>query len=74
MEKDIKKYRIELLDCQIFLILKSLELDCQIYQFIYSRNKKSKTLEENLQISLLTDTYNQILEEINNEENLKKVS
>ena len=56
----IRKNRIELLDCQVDLILKSLEMYRYMYQFIYPRAGKSLTNEENLRICLVTDTYEQI--------------
>lgn len=74
------KNNIELLDCQIDLILKSLEFYNYTYKFIYPRTKKSKTLEENLRISLVNDTYEQILSQYNtknlseNENNFKKIA
>lgn len=64
---NIRKNNIELLDCQIDLILRSLELYSYIYQFIYPRKGKNETKEENLRISLVTDTYHQILNEYNNQ-------
>ena len=76
----IRKNKIELLDCQVDLILKSLEFYNYTYKFIYPRTKKSKTLEENLRISLVNDTYEQILSQYNknnlteNENNLKKIA
>ena len=57
----IRKNSIELLDCQVDLILKSLEMYSYMYQFIYRRKGKSETIEENLRISLIRDTYHQIL-------------
>lgn len=59
----IRNNKIELLDCQVDLILRSLEFYCYTYEFIYPRNNKSKSKEENLRVSLVTDTYNQILEQ-----------
>jgi hypothetical protein len=59
----IRKNNIELLDCQIDLILRSLEFYSYTYQYIYPRRGKSETLEENLRISLVRDTYEQILNE-----------
>ena len=56
----IRKNKIELLDCQIDLILRSLEMYAYMYQFVYPRAKESLTLEENLRISLVTGTYEQI--------------
>lgn len=57
----IRSTKIELLDCQVDLILRSLEFYSYTYNFIYPRNNRSKTLEENLRISLVNDTYEQIL-------------
>lgn len=44
------------------LILKSLEFYSYTYQFIYPC-RKNETKEEILRISLVTDTYEQILSE-----------
>ena len=57
----IRKNKIELLDCQIDLILRSLEFYNYTYKFIYPRTKESESLESNLRISLVNDTYEQIL-------------
>lgn len=57
----IRKNKIELLDCQIDLILRSLEFYAYTYQFIYPRRGKSESKEENLRICLVRDTYEQIL-------------
>ena len=59
----IRNNKIELLDCQVDLILKSLEFYCYTYEFIYPRTNKSKSTEENLRISLVTDTYHQIIDQ-----------
>lgn len=56
----IRKNKIELLDCQVDLVLRSLELYAHTYKFIYPRHGKSETKEENLRICLVTDTYEQI--------------
>lgn len=56
---------LELLDCQIELILQSLEFSCYACNFMSKSNRKSKTKEENSKMSLITDTYNQILEQYN---------
>ena len=63
---DIRKNNIELLDCQVDLILRSLEFYAYTYQFIYPRRGKSGGKEENLRVSLVRDTYHQILDEYNN--------
>lgn len=60
----IEKNKIELLNCQVDLILRSLEFYAYTYQFIYPRRGKSETLEENLRISLVRDTYNQITSQL----------
>ena len=57
----IRKNKIELLDCQVDLILRSLEFYAYTYQFIYPRRHKSESKEENLRICLVRDTYEQIL-------------
>lgn len=63
----IEKTSIELLNCQIDLILRSLEFYCYTYQYVYPRRNKSKTDEENLRISLVHDTYHQIAHQIKND-------
>ena len=55
--ESIEKTNIDLLNCQIDLILRSLEFYCYTYQYIYPRRGKSQTEEENLRISLVRDTY-----------------
>lgn len=57
----IRNNKIELLDCQVDLILRSLEFYSYTYNFIYPRTSKSRSKEENLRIALVTDTYNQII-------------
>ncbi len=59
----IRSNKITLLDCQVDLILRSLEFYSYTYQFIYPRRGKSETDEENLRICLVRDTYHQILNE-----------
>lgn len=58
----IRKNKIELLDCQIDILLRSLEMYSYVYQYISPKRKK-ETLEEDLRISLVRDTYEQILNE-----------
>lgn len=58
---NIQKNSIDLLNCQVDLILRSLEFYCYTYNFIYPRSHKSTTKEENLRLSLVRDTYHQIL-------------
>jgi len=69
----IRKNKIELLDCQIDLILRSLEFYCHTYEFIYPRAGKSLTNEENLRICLVRDTYEQINDEYINSKNENKI-
>lgn len=61
----IRKNKIELLDCQVDLILNSLELYLHTYQFIYEKGDK----EECLRLSLVSDTYKQIMDEYVNSKN-----
>ena len=81
----IRKNHIELLDCQIDLILRSLEFYNYVYKFIYPRRGKSESLEENLRIALVNDTYEQILSQferskwsnnpiLNNSKNKKNIA
>ena len=51
----IRNNKIELLDCQIDLILRSLEFYCYTYEFIYPRTNKSKSTED---IKLLINMKN----------------
>ena len=59
-----EKNKIELLNCQVDLILRSLEFYAYTYSFIYPRRGKSESLEENLRKSLVRDTYHQITSQI----------
>lgn len=58
------KNKIELLNCQIDLILRSLGFYAYNYSLIYQRIGKSESLEENLRKSLVRDTYHQITSQI----------
>lgn len=69
----IRKNKIELLDCQVDLILKCLEMYSYMYQFIYPRSNKTLSNEENLRISLVKDTFEQILSEYNDSKNSNKI-
>lgn len=60
----IKKNKIELLNCQVDLILRSLEFYAYTYNYIYPRRGKSETLEENLRKNLVRDTYHQITSQL----------
>lgn len=59
--ENIRRNEINLLDSQVDLLLRSLEFYAYTYRYIYPRSNKSFSKEENLRISLVTDTYNQIL-------------
>lgn len=59
-ENDTEKNIINLMNCQIDMILRSLEFYAYTYQFIYPQSKKNKSKEENLRVSLVRDTYHQI--------------
>ena len=84
--ENIGKTNIELLNCLIDLILRSLEFYCYTYQYIYPRHGKAECDEENLRISLVRDTYHQIAYQVTNmsskdfmnfsiiEKNFKKIS
>lgn len=60
----VRKNTIELLDCQCDIVLKSLEYYCYSVNFLYDRKKKYTSGEEELKISLVTDTYHQIQNQI----------
>lgn len=64
--ENIEKTNVELLNCEIDLILRSLEFYCYTYQYIYPRRGKSESDEENLRISLVRDTYHQIASQVTN--------
>lgn len=61
--KNFKIYNITLLDCQVELILKSLEVYCYDINEKYNKRKMSKSKVESSEKSLVRDTYNQILAE-----------
>ncbi len=59
----VRKNKIELLDCQVELILRSLEFYIYSYKFLDPRFGMSASKEENLRVSLVCDTYEQIMNE-----------
>ena len=80
---DTHNNKIELLDCQIEIVLKCLEYYCYSANFLYNRHKKYTTKDDEFKISLITDTYHQISNQfansrinnnITNIKNSKKVS
>ena len=79
----IRKNKIELLDCQCEIVLKCLEYYCYSANFLFDRHRGYTLKEDELKISLITDTYHQIQNQfaeskseniITNLENFKKVS
>ena len=68
---NVRMNKIELLDCQVDLILRSLEFYSYTYKYIYPRRGKNESKEENLRISLVNDTYEMIVSQfkISKEEN-----
>lgn len=60
MKDELKKYTIELLDCQCELVLKCMEYYCYSANYLFQRNRKYTLKDDELKISLITDTYQQI--------------
>ena len=69
----IRNNKIELLDCQVEIVLYSLQLFCNDLRFVYPKSNKYLTNYEELKISLVTDTYNQILSQFNNSKETNKI-
>ena len=57
----IRKNKIELLDCQVEVVLKCLEFYCYTANFMNNRKHKYESVAENFKICLITDTYHQIM-------------
>lgn len=70
--ENIQKYKIGLLGCQVDLVLRSLELYSYTYRFV-APQKKPQTREEDARISLVRDTYEQILAEYKEQEKYKQI-
>ena len=68
----IRKNKLELLDCQIDIILRSLELYAYTYNYVCPK-KKSETLEENLRKCLIRDTYHQLVSEFGESKKKHKI-
>lgn len=64
---------IYLLDEQTEVILNSLEYYLYTYNYFYPRKRMSLTKEDNMQVCLIRDTYEQILQQ-RTEINLSKSS
>lgn len=71
-KENINKNKIELLDYQVELVMRSLELYCYIYRFAYPR-KKLQSEEEGLRISLVIETYEQIMAQYDYNSKFKNV-
>lgn len=69
----ISKITIELLDCQVEVVLKSLEYYCYSANFLFNRHKKYTTRDDELKIALVTDTYHQISNQISNSKSNGKI-
>lgn len=69
----IRKNKIELLDCQVEIVLYGLELFCNNLRYICPKSNKYLTTYEELQITLIIDTYNQILSQFNNSKETNKI-
>lgn len=72
-KNNAEKQTIHLLSFQVDLIMRSLEMYCYIYRFAYPRRGKCESEEESLRISLVTDTYHQILEQYNYNSKFKNI-
>ncbi len=70
----IRKNQIELLDCQVEIVLKCLEYYCYSANFMFDRNKKYTTKEDNIRISIITDTYHQISLQFSNSKSKNKIT
>ena len=74
----IRKNDIELMDCQCEIILKCMEYYCYSANFLFERNGKYTSREDERKISLITDTYHQFSTQFansklkNKNSNLKK--
>ena len=69
----IRKNKIELLDCQVEIVLKSLEYYCYSANFLFDRHRKYESKETNLEISIITDTYHQIMNQFANSKSENKI-
>lgn len=68
----IDSTRLELLDCQVEIVLKSMEYYCYSANFLFERNGKYTSKNDELKISLVTDTYNQIMFQLAKSRKLNK--
>ena len=72
--ENIKMNKLELLNCQVDLIMRSLEMYAYMYRFAYPRkNGKFESKEEEMRVSLVIDTYEQILSQYNYKSNFKNI-
>lgn len=70
----IRKNKIELLDCQVEIVLKSLQYYCYSANFMFDRHRKYTTKDDELKISLITDTYHQISIQFAKSKNAQKIT
>lgn len=69
----IRKNKIELLDCQCEVVLKSLEYYCYSANFLFDRHRKYTSKDDELKIALITDTYHQIMNQFDNSKSNNKI-
>lgn len=70
----IRNNKIELLDCQVEIVLKCLEYYCYSANFLYDRHRKYTTKDDELKIALITDTYHQILNQFSDSKSNNKIT
>lgn len=63
---------IDLMDCQIDLVLSTLEFYLYNYKYFYPE-KESKNKNDNLKVSLIRDTYEQISNQYIDSQKEKKI-
>lgn len=76
--EDIQQNNIILLNEQVELILRCLNYYCYSANYLFNRNKKYTSKEDEMQISMITDTYHQIESQYykfkQKNKNIKKIS
>ncbi len=71
---NLERNNIELLGCQCEVVLKCLEYYCYSANFLFERNKKYTSREDELKISFITDTYHQISQQLGQTKSERKNS
>lgn len=69
----IRNNKIELLDCQVEIVLKSLQYYCYSANFMFDRHRKYTTKDDEFKISLITDTYHQISTQFDRSKGKQKI-